>query len=248
MKIFDVEQRSPEWKELRRGCVTGTKLKDIYIALTKTQECAKLLYEGTEEADAMESVGCTKATITAAKKALATGGKSAFTITDKKIGFYQLVADRVATEEDGDETPMHRGTRLEEEALGAFNEMKGKKLGVVGFCTREDNPRVTNSPDALSDDMKEGGEIKCLSSAQHLMYYFERKVPAEYYPQVVQNFIVNDKLERLYFIFYDPRITAKPLHYITVYRTDIEKDIVKFREYQEQELKDVDARVAELTF
>ena len=39
--------------------------------------------------------------------------------TNEKIGYYQIIAERIA-QEAGDENPMERGHRLEEEAIEAF--------------------------------------------------------------------------------------------------------------------------------
>ncbi len=48
--------------------------------------------------------------------------------TTKKMGFYQLVADRVAHDPDPDESPMDRGNRLEREAVEKLSKLTGLPL------------------------------------------------------------------------------------------------------------------------
>jgi putative phage-type endonuclease len=204
MKIYNIEQRTEEWHDLRRGRVTGTKLKDIVVLRG----------------------------------------------TNRKEGYYELMADRLATPAT-DENPMTRGARLEEEARATFEEKTGLVVEEIGFCTREDNENIAVSPDGL---IKENGkytqavEIKCLSSAKHLRGYVEKEVPKEYEFQVIQNFIVNDDLERLFFVFYDPRVTSLPFHYLTVTREDLGDKIKEFREYQENVLQEVEEFCINLAF
>lgn len=168
--------------------------------------------------------------------------------TGKKIGFYELLAERLAIEEEGEETPMDRGTRLESEALELFAEMEGKDVKneeVIWISDLDSN--IAYSPDGIISDT-EVAEVKCLSSARHLQAYFEKEIPDDYEEQYVQAFIVNEKLEQLYFVFYDPRVASKPLHWILVQREDIKDKIEAYKEYQVQALKEIEQMVTELTF
>lgn len=168
--------------------------------------------------------------------------------TGRKIGFYELLAERLAIEEDGDETPMDRGTRLESEAVALFAETEGKVVtNELVIWVSDLDPSIAYSPDGVISDT-EVVEVKCLSSARHLQAYFEKEIPDEYEEQYVQAFIVNEKLEMLHFAFYDPRVTSKPLHWITVHRENIQDKITAYTEYQVQALKDLQAMVVELTF
>ena len=169
--------------------------------------------------------------------------------TGKKLGFYELVADRLSIDTE-EENAMERGHRLEDEAKEKFAEMTGKELFDESVMLISDkNPNIAVSPDALIKKGKkftEAVEIKCLSGARHLQAYFEQQIPDEYEAQAIQYFIVNEDLETLYFAFYDPRITAIPLHWIEIKRADIESDIKFYEEYQIRELKEVDALVDKL--
>ncbi len=140
---------------------------------------------------------------------------------------------------DSDENPRDRGNRLEDEARAMFEYQTGKKVLIAGLCESEGNQWMGFSPDGLiyneAEDGKyyEGIEIKCPETKNYVKGWFENKVPEEYYPQVVQNFIVNDDLEKLYFVMYHPEIPVHPMHIIEVYRGDIQGDISA---YKKQEL------------
>lgn len=167
--------------------------------------------------------------------------------TGRKIGFYQLIADRLAIKDD--ENPMDRGHRLEAEAIDILSEKTGiefiKDLVII---SREDNPNIAWSPDGYTKDLKTGVEVKCLRSAVHLMAIIEDKIPLEYREQSVQPFIVDDKLMKLYFVFYDPRVMSRPFHVIEVHRSDVEAEILLYKEYEEKTLKEVNEWVERLAW
>lgn len=170
--------------------------------------------------------------------------------TGKKLGFYELVADRLSVDAEY-ENPMERGHSLEVEARCKFEEMIGKVVFDESVMLISDkNPNIAVSPDGLIKDKSgkftEALEIKCLSGARHLQAYFEQEIPDEYEAQVCQYFIVNEDLQKLYFVFYDPRIEALPMFYIEVTREEKESDIKFYEEYQIRELKEVDALVDKL--
>jgi putative phage-type endonuclease len=169
--------------------------------------------------------------------------------TGRKIGFYEVIAERLAIQTDSDnEDVMQRGHDLEEVALTHFEEITGKKVNRdCGVWVSDENEHIALSPDGEISDT-EACEVKCLSSAKHLQAYFEKEIPSEYEAQAMQYFIVNEKLEQLYFIFFDPRIPAKPLHVIVIDRSEYEDTIKTFKEYQEEALRDIDLKVAELSF
>lgn len=173
--------------------------------------------------------------------------------TEKKIGFYELVAERLAvSEEDFDgyipnETPMDRGTRLQKFAVDRFvRETKKKVDDSLVIWSREDNPSIAISPDGTIGKT-EALETKCLSSARHIEAYLTNEVPPEYEYQKIQYFIVNDKLKTLHFAFYDPRIPAKDFFVITIHRKDVEEQIKFCLDYQISTLKEVDEVVNKLT-
>lgn len=166
--------------------------------------------------------------------------------TGKKIGFYELIAERLGIPAD-DESAMARGTRLEPEAIDKFMEVTGNKVdtSLVLWC-RDDNESIALSPDGIIGE-KEAVEVKCLSSARHIEALLTQEVPNEYEFQILQYFIVNDKLEKLYMVFYDPRLLAKPLHWLEVRREDVQKDVEKYLQYQKETLDEVDQIVNTLS-
>lgn len=169
--------------------------------------------------------------------------------TGRKLGFYEVIAERVAIADDGEYADeLERGHALEERALDAFEELTGKKVKRNnGVWVSNENPNLALSPDG-EVGKTEAVEVKCLSSARHLQAYFEQEIPSEYDAQVTQYFIVNEKLKALYFVFFDPRIPSKPCHYIIVDRKDIEGRIESYKMYLKEALEDIDLKVAELTF
>lgn len=189
-----------------------------------------------------------------ARKGKITGSKLRGIITKRgtarKIGFYELMAERIAIKE-GYEDPMERGHRLEEEAVLTFQEMSGLQVDRVGFCISDTNPDIALSPDGLikvDGKYKEAVEVKCLSSANHLKAHFEKRVPIDYEDQGIQYFIVNKDLEVLHFVFYDPRITAKPMFTIEMRRADNEEKIATYASYQLEVLNDINNMLEKLTF
>ncbi len=167
--------------------------------------------------------------------------------TGKKIGFYELIAERLATEPEGDETPMDRGTRLEPEAMEAFKAKTGKKIDdSLVIWTRDDNESIAISPDGFIGK-KEAVEIKCLSSAKHIEALLTQKVPDEYEMQVIQYFVVNEDLQTLYFVFYDPRIPSHEMFHLKITRESVQADVDTYLKYQQDTLKEIDEIVLKLS-
>ena len=169
---------------------------------------------------------------------------------NRKLGFYELIAGNIAIDPD-DENRMDRGLRLEDEAIEVFETNTNLKIERVAICVHDKYPNIINSPDGL---IKEGNkytqaiEVKCLSSARHLQAVVEDKVPGEYEAQMLQYFIVNQNLEKLYFVFYDPRIQAVPMHIITVTREELGDLPQKYLEFQLEQLAEVKSIVERLAF
>lgn len=162
----------------------------------------------------------------------------------RKLGFYSLLADKLAVDDSGaSDDPMERGHDLEQTAIDLFSEKTGKKVERVGLCLSDKNENIALSPDGLikvKGKYKEAVEVKALSASRHLQAMFENKIPSEYEFQVLQYFIVCEDLQTLYFVFYDPRITAKPIFWLEARREDLLEDIEAYTEYQEKVLKELD--------
>lgn len=166
-----------------------------------------------------------------------------------KMGFYDLIAERISTDPDGialNETPMERGTRLEPEAMARFIESTGKKVDTsLVMWERDDNASIAISPDGVIGKT-EAVETKCLSSASHIKAWLTQQVPDEYEEQATQYFIVNEQLRTLWLVFYDPRIPAKDFFFLEVKREDVAEDAEDWLEFQRTELAEVEKVVAEL--
>ena len=168
----------------------------------------------------------------------------------KKIAYYELIAERIAIpeESDVDESGMDRGTRLEPEALARFASETGKKVNTdLIIWSRDDNESIAISPDGIIGK-KEAVECKCLSSALHIKAYLTQAIPDDYEEQVLQYFIVNDKLETLYFMFYDPRVPGIDFFYLTVTRESVQAKVDEYLEYERATLAEIADVVNSLTF
>jgi len=166
--------------------------------------------------------------------------------SDRKLGFYELIAERIGLPDDG-EDPMSRGHRLQEEAIERFEEKTGKAVDqTLVVWTRDDDDRIAISPDGVIGDGIEAVEIKCLSTAKHLQAVIENRIPDDYEMQAIQYFIVNDKLETLYFCLYDPRLKVKDFHVIEIPRSLVLPDIERVSIFERTTLAEIDAIVDEL--
>lgn len=154
---------------------------------------------------------------------------------------YEIIAERLTVGVDGEdyENAMDRGNRLEEDAISTFELETGKQVEKTGFCEDETNSFIANSPDGLIGET-EAIEVKCMGGKNHVKMWLTNKIPDEYEWQVVQYFIVNEKLEKLYFVGYNPDIPIHPLHIIEVTREEINLDIENARKSQEKFLEEVD--------
>jgi len=170
--------------------------------------------------------------------------------SNKKIGFYKLIAEKIAIPRD-EEDAMERGHRLEEVAIKKFQEVSGLKVNSdLVMWVREDNENIALSPDGYEDKKIPTWaiEVKCLASERHLEAYISQEIPKEYEDQALQYFIVNDNLEKLYFTFYDDRIPSKPFFFKVIERKNIQKDIDTYLEYQKNTLAEVEKIIKTLTF
>jgi predicted phage-related endonuclease len=167
--------------------------------------------------------------------------------TSPKIGFYSLIAQRIAIPPT-EEKAIYRGKRLEEEALERFEKETGKTLiKDLVIWTREDNEDIAFSPDGYTKDLKEVADAKCFNSENHIKAYINQKVPSEIEDQVIQAFCVNDKLETFYLVFYDPRM-PKDFFYLTIKREEVQDKVIEYLEYQKNILEEVEMWANKLTF
>ncbi len=142
---------------------------------------------------------------------------------------------------------MDRGIRLEDLAIARFAEETGKKVNtdLVLWC-REDDENIALSPDGFIGK-KEAVECKCLSSARHIEAWLTQELPAEYECQVLQYFIVNEKLQTLYFVFFDPRM-PKDFFYLTIEREGIQEQVDEYLQIERDALTKIAEIEKQLTF
>jgi predicted phage-related endonuclease len=167
-----------------------------------------------------------------------------------KLGFYELVADKISLPSSG-ESQMDIGIRLEEEAVARFTKETGKKVDAsLVIWHRDDNESIAYSPDAFIPGKKitEAVEVKCLSAPRHIEAYITQEIPDEYIHQTRQAFVANEDLKTLHVVFYNPLIPSKDYFVIKVERKNIEAEIKEHLEYELQILEKVNGFVAELTF
>jgi len=164
---------------------------------------------------------------------------------ERKKGFWEAIAERLSVD-DGYMDMMERGKDLEKEAIDRFTKETGVKIddGLV-IWSRADNDSIAVSPDGYTKDLKEAVEVKCLNTASHIEAIVTGKIPGEYTDQVLQYFVVNDDLEKLYFIFYDPRIKYKDFFYIEVLRDDAK--VAERLEIEKEAVDEINRIVNELS-
>lgn len=255
MKRILIEQGSDEWQDFRRGKITGTRLRNIWVASEYLVSDAKAKLE-------QRGIEIPRGYVTKAKlKELMPPEVEAELLIEtwkkqeKKIGFYEAVAERLAVQEVGneDENAMDRGLRLEEDAAIEFAKAYDKVLQTVGCWVSDDHSGIINSPDRevvpkVKDKITEAVEIKCLGSARHIQAIVEERIPDEYMSQVIQYFIVNENLEKLYYVSYDPRIKSYPMKVIETTREQLGNKIERYKQFQLLQLKEIEEIVERLAF
>lgn len=109
---------------------------------------------------------------------------------------------------------MERGTSEEVFARKAFEKKYGKKVKEVGVCISDEFDWMAYSPDGLIETEKgvygEGIEIKNPDSSTMIKYRLGAKkngfgVPRDHEWQIVNAFLVNEQLQKMYFVAYDAR-------------------------------------------
>jgi len=160
----------------------------------------------------------------------------------RQDALYETIAERLTVGIDNEsdyENAMDRGNRLEPDAIAMFELETGKSVERTGFCEDDTNTFIANSPDGLIGK-DEAIEVKCMGGKNHVKMWLTNTIPNEYEWQVIQYFIVNEELKKLYFVAYNPDIPIHQLHTIEVTREQVEEKIASGRESQEAFLQEVD--------
>lgn len=166
--------------------------------------------------------------------------------TGYKDGFYALIAEKLSIPRD-EENPMDRGHRLEEEAVARFAEDTGLEVDTsLQIWSRQDDESIAISPDGVVEGKPWAVEVKCLSDAKHIKAYMTQEIPDDYEEQILQYFVVNDDLEKVFMVFYDPNLSVKDYFYLEINRD--QQRVEQFLEMERQVLEQVRAAVMELSF
>lgn len=254
MKRHDEFQQNTEpWFDWRKKRIGGTRLKGLWKAKAWTKKDLIEIYDEFDVDYEKTKNGTPKGTLGELEKHLTPELRMALISTaPKTIEFYELLADHLGIEPNGEDV-RDRGHRLEPEAAAKFSKETGKKLGTIGAWSLEEDDRIFTSPDRevlpeKGDIITEAVEIKCLSRARHLQAVVENIVPEEFESQKVQYFVVNPDLQVLWFVFYDPRVIAHPYHVVKVTREELGNKPQEYLEFQKVQLADIDKLVEELSW
>lgn len=221
MKILDLEQRSQEWLDFHEGRISGSSAKDYssvrYIPKAELVEFAESKGYDFPKNLTMDNI-----------RAMLTEDELNELYANVQINdsIYKLIAQRIAKpinpNDYADRIPegatysaMLRGQILEEEARELISEKLGKKIIPGRVWQSEENEYMICSPDGeIVDDtgkVSEAVEIKCLDSWKVVKAYYEKHPPLDYEAQIIQYFLVNENLQKLYFCIYSDVFTNPEL-------------------------------------
>ena len=219
MKILDLEQRSQEWLDFHEGRISGSSAKDYssvrYIPKTELVEFAESKGYEFPKNLTMDNI-----------RAMLTEDELNELYANVQINdsIYKLIAQRIAKPinpndytlpEGATYSAMLRGQILEDEARELISEKLGKKIIPGRVWQSEENEYMICSPDGeIVDDtgkVSEAVEIKCLDSWKVVKAYYEKHPPLDYEAQIIQYFLVNENLQKLYFCIYSDVFTNPDL-------------------------------------
>lgn len=254
MKILDLEQRSQEWLDFHEGRISGSSAKDYssvrYIPKAELVEFAESKGYEFPKNLTMDNI-----------RAMLTEDELNELYANVQINdsIYKLIAQRIAKPinpndytllEGATYSAMLRGQILEEEARELISEKLGKKIIPGRVWQSEENEYMICSPDGEFEDETEAVEIKCLDSWKVVKAYYEKHPPAEYKPQILQYFVVNEKLKKLYFCIYSD-VFSNPelgLQIFELNREDYKEEIEIVKRVENATLELVEKEVQKLMF
>lgn len=255
MKILDLEQRSQEWLDFHEGRISGSSAKDYssvrYIPKAELVEFAQSKGHDFPKNLTMDNI-----------RAMLTEDELNELYANVQINdsIYKLIAQRIAKPINPNDyadrlngatySAMLRGQILEDEARDLISEKLGKKI-IPGRVWQSDvNEYMICSPDGEFEDETEAVEIKCLDSWKVVKAYYEKHPPSEYKPQILQYFVVNDKLKKLYFCIYSD-VFSNPelgLQIFELNREDYKEEIEIVKRVENATLELVEKEVQKLMF
>lgn len=255
MKILDLEQRSQEWLDFHEGRISGSSAKDYssvrYIPKAELVEFAESKGYEFPKNLTMDNI-----------RAMLTEDELNELYANVQINdsIYKLIAQRIAKPINPNDyadrlngaaySAMLRGQILEEEARDLISEKLGKKIIPGRVWQSEENEYMICSPDGEFEDETEAVEIKCLDSWKVVKAYYEKHPPSEYKPQILQYFVVNEKLKKLYFCIYSD-VFSNPelgLQIFELNREDYKEEIEIVKRVENATLELVEKEVQKLMF
>lgn len=259
MKILDLEQRSQEWLDFHEGRISGSSAKDYssvrYIPKAELVEFAQSKGHDFPKNLTMDNI-----------RAMLTEDELNELYANVQINdsIYKLIAQRIAKPINPNDyadrlngatySAMLRGQILEDEARELISEKLGKRT-IPGRVWQSDvNEYMICSPDGeIVDDtgkVSEAVEIKCLDSWKVVKAYYEKHPPLDYEAQIIQYFLVNENLQKLYFCIYSDVFTNPDLglQIFELKREDYREKIELTGMVQNATLKLVEREVQKLMF
>lgn len=116
----------------------------------------------------------------------------------------------------------NRGLILEKEAIEIYEQVKNKKVELVGFVTNSKYPNCGYSPDGW------GVEVKCFQKEKHLKCMEE--LPIEVYCQVQFGMMITDQ-KKIDVILYNPDIEDSSLCFKAV---EVKRDNTLIKRFKEK--------------
>lgn len=260
MKILDLEQRSQEWLDFHEGRISGSSAKDYssvrYIPKAELVEFAESKGYEFPKNLTMDNI-----------QAMLTEDELNELYANVQINdsIYKLIAQRIAKpinpNDYADKIPegatysaMLRGQILEDEARELIGEKLGKQI-IPGRVWQSDvNEYMICSPDGEivddTGDVSEAVEIKCLDSWKVVRAFYEKHPPLDYEAQIIQYFLVNENLQKLYFCIYSDVFTNPELglQIFELKREDYQEAIEMTGRVQSATLELVEKEVQKLMF
>lgn len=135
--------------------------------------------------------------------------------TAKYLDILSARVERFELDDEYVSYDMERGNLFEPIARSEFERVYNKKVNQVGWVEME-NEIAGISPDGLIGEF-EAIEIKCPARKKHMSYILDSNMlVCDYIWQIVQYFVVIEKLEKLYVLSYRPENTIKQMVVVEV--------------------------------
>lgn len=176
------------------------------------------------------------------RRAKVTGTKFKSLLSKTSIELvYELIAEAATVIEDDEDgyvsAAMLWGAEIEPLACLAYEGITGHKVKHAGFLSHDLLDWFGLSPDGLvelEDGSIIGIEIKAPNTKRHVKTIVENKVPtdakANWRPQCMMWFLLDEKVKQVDFVCYDERYTDKKCHIISIKREDVLDEIDEMKE------------------